>query len=192
MLPVPPRSPLPSRTNRVVNPGAPDKKRTKRTSEETAAAAEQKNKLKLELEQIEREKIRMLAEMEEVEEQEQRDEEEMRIKDIVDLAESNADGETDEYNKEGMANDNDIEMADGDNDEEIEVDADYEPELDGPDTAKSVSKLVYGNFLDDFRCSVQQKKKAAASKSRARGDIRAAVDKEKGKSRQQRFFSYCF
>jgi hypothetical protein len=185
---VPPRSPLPSRANRVVNPGAPDKKRTKCTSEEMATAAEQKNKLKLELERIEREKIRMLAEMEEVEEQEQRDEEEMRIKDIVDLAESNADEETDaQYNKEGMASDNDIEMADGDNDEEIEVIVDAE--LDGPDMAKSVSKLVYGNFVDDFQCSVQQKKKAAARKSRTQGDIRAAVDKEKGKSRQQRFFS---
>jgi hypothetical protein len=154
-LPVPLRSPLPSRTKRVVNPGAPDKKRTKRTSAEMAAAAQQKEKLKLKLERMEREKIRMLAEMEEVEEQEQQEEERMRIKDTADLAESDAGGETDtKYDKEGMArdkSDNDIVMADGENnevDDTFDV-VDIEAELEGQDTVKMVSKLVYGIFVDD-------------------------------------------
>jgi len=135
---MPPRSPLPLRDNRVVNPGAPDFKRKKRTSAEVAAAAQQKKKLRLELEQIEKDKIRMLAEMEAVEEDEERDEERMRIKDIADLAESHIDSE------EGMARDNDIVMADGEDGEDGEVDepfveADTEPELEGPETVKKVS-----------------------------------------------------
>jgi hypothetical protein len=36
-------------------------------------------------------------------------------------------------------------------------------------------------FFDDCWCAAQQKKKAARSK----GDVRAAVDEEKGKSRQK-------
>ena len=144
VMPVPPRSPLPSRTNRVVNPGAPDKKRMKRTSTEMTVAAQQKEKLKLELARMEKEKIRMLAEMEEVEEQEQREEEGMRIKDIADLAESNAGGETDtQYDKEGnlKASDIDIVMADGNNNEDGMY---VEPELDRPDTpvVEIVSELV--------------------------------------------------
>jgi hypothetical protein len=136
------RSPLPSRTHRVVNPGAPDKKRKKRTPAEMAAAAQQKNKLRLELEKIERDKIRMLAEMEEVEEEEQRDEERMGIKDLADLAESHVDDETD--GKEGMVrdNDSDIVMTDGDNNKEVDntfVEVDSEPELEGLDTVKKVS-----------------------------------------------------
>ena len=83
---------------------------------------------------------------EEVEEQEQRDEEGMRIKDIADLAESNAGGETDtQYDKEGnlKASDIDIVMADGNNNEE-EMYVDSVEELDRPDTpvVKIVSKLV--------------------------------------------------
>ena len=79
---------------------------------------------------------------EEVEEQEQRDEEEMRIKDIADLAESNAGGETDtQYDKENKADDIDIVMADGNNNEDGMY---VEPELDRPDTpvVEIVSELV--------------------------------------------------
>lgn len=92
---MPPRSPLPSRTHRVVKPGAPDFKRAKRTSAQVTAAAQQKEKLRLDLERIERDKIRMLAEMEKVEEEEQRDEERTGIRDIADLEEPHGDSEID-------------------------------------------------------------------------------------------------
>jgi hypothetical protein len=147
-LTVPRRSPLPSRTNRVVNPGAPDKKRTKRTPAEMTAAARKKNDLKLELERMERERIRVLAEMEEVEEQDEQDEERMRIKDLADLAESDAGGETNtRYDKEGTATgrDNDIVMADVENGEEVDDvnnEVDNEPlaerQVEGPDSVKTV------------------------------------------------------
>jgi hypothetical protein len=44
---VPARSPLPARSNRVTNPGAPDQRRARRTSAEVAAA----NKAKMDLKQ---------------------------------------------------------------------------------------------------------------------------------------------
>ena len=114
---------------------------------EVAAAAQQKKKLQLELEQIEKEKIRMLAEIEAVEEQQQQDEERMGIEDIGDLAKSHADSEIDtQYSKEGMARDNDIVMADSGEDEEVDdafVEVDTEPELEGPDAMKMVSKLTH-------------------------------------------------
>jgi hypothetical protein len=142
---VPRRSPRPLRTNRVVNPGAPDKKRNKRTSEEVAAAAKQKRNLRLELEQMEREKIRMLAEMEAVEEEEELDEERMGIKDfkdIANLAESQpeADSETDtQYSKAGDG-DNDIVMADNEEVDDALVEAVSEPELEEPKMVKMVSE----------------------------------------------------
>ena len=147
---VPPRSPLPLRTNRVVNPGAPDKKNTRRTSAEMAAAAQQKKRLQLELERMEKEKIRMLAEMEAVEEEEQREEERASIKDIADLEEPCADSEADtQYGNKGIAGDDDIVMADnGENKEMNDMFVDNEPEFEGTDTVKMVSKLAEdNNFL---------------------------------------------
>lgn len=144
---VPPRSPLPLRTNRVVNPGAPDKKNTRRTSAEVAAAAQQKKRLQLELERMEKEKIRMLAEMEAVEEEEQREEERVSIKDIADLEEPRADSEADtQYGNKGIAGDDDIVMADdGENKEMNDMFVDNEPEFEGTDTVKTVSKLAEDN-----------------------------------------------
>jgi hypothetical protein len=70
-----PRSPLPNRTNRVVNPGKPDAKRTKRTSAEVAAAAKQKEDLKKKAEELEKQRIQALAEIELQEEMEAAEEE---------------------------------------------------------------------------------------------------------------------
>lgn len=141
--PLPPRSPLPERIGRVVNPGAPDQKRKKRTSAEVAAAAQQKENLRLQLAQMERDRIRMLAEMEAVEEEDQREEERMAVKDIADLEESHAGGQAvTQDGMEGMAGDNDIEMADGENHGEVNntfVEVDSDTELEGPDTVKKVS-----------------------------------------------------
>ena len=47
---MPPQSPLPLHTNQVVNLGAPDKKNTRCTSAEVAAAVQQKKRLQLKLE----------------------------------------------------------------------------------------------------------------------------------------------
>lgn len=92
---IPPRSPLPQRINRVINPGAPDKKRAQRTSEEVAAAAKKKEHLRLQLERLEREKIQMMAEMELEEVEADRLEEGMAIRNITDLAGSKAAGDDD-------------------------------------------------------------------------------------------------
>lgn len=83
--------------------------------------------------------MQMLAEMEAVKEEEQREEERMGIKDIADLAESCADSETDtQYGKEGMVRDKDIIMADGEDHNDAFVEVDSEPELEGPNTMKTV------------------------------------------------------
>jgi len=110
---VPLRSPLPARKNRVINPGAPDQKRTRRTSSAVAAAMQLKEKLKSELDRMEKDKIRMLAEMEAAEEEEQQLEERMAIRDVTDLAESsypNNEGEPDKDTV--MTSEEDIERAD--------------------------------------------------------------------------------
>jgi hypothetical protein len=72
---VPPRSPLPNRINRVVNPGRPDAKRAKRTSAEVTAAAKRKEVLRQEIAEHERRKIQALAEIEMQEEMEAAEEE---------------------------------------------------------------------------------------------------------------------
>jgi len=72
---VPPRSPLPNRINRVVNPGRPDAKRTKRTSAGVTAAAKRKEDLRKEIEEHNRRKIQALAEIELQEEMEAAEEE---------------------------------------------------------------------------------------------------------------------
>lgn len=85
---IPPRSPLSQRTNRVINPGAPDQKRAQRTSEEVAAAAKQKENLRLELEELERKKIQTMADMHRALEEEERLDDTTAIWHITDLAES--------------------------------------------------------------------------------------------------------
>lgn len=147
----PPRSPLPLRINRVVNPGAPDKKRKKCTSAEVTAAAEQKKRLLLELERIERDKIRMLAEMEAVEEEEQQDDESKVIKNMADLAEFQANKESDtKKDKEGWVrgNDSDIVMADDSNYRPEEVDSAFveddnksDSDFEGREKVKMVSEI---------------------------------------------------
>jgi hypothetical protein len=145
---LPPRSPLPIRTNRVVNPGAPDMKRNKRTTAEVTVASQQKITLQNKLKEMERDKIRLLAQMEAVEEEEQRNEERKRIKNIADLAESHVGSETEAQNGMGViTRDNDIvEMADGDGFEEVD-EADNQSELGGSDVVKKVSGLIHD---DDF------------------------------------------
>lgn len=61
---VPPRSPLPIRSNRVVNPGAPDKPNTRRTSAEVTAAMERKAALQREVDALAQRQAEILAEME--------------------------------------------------------------------------------------------------------------------------------
>jgi hypothetical protein len=54
---LPPRSPNPTRASRVVHPGAPDMKRSKRTSSEIKAIEEHKRENRLRLQMLEQEKI---------------------------------------------------------------------------------------------------------------------------------------
>jgi hypothetical protein len=72
---VPPRSPLPNRINRVVNPGRPDAKCTKWTSAEVTAAEKWKEDLRKQIEEHDRRKIQALAEIELQEEMEAAEEE---------------------------------------------------------------------------------------------------------------------
>ncbi|KAH9988441.1 hypothetical protein BJV74DRAFT_885329 [Russula compacta] len=61
---VPPRSPLPVRNNRVVNPGAPDRKNPRRTSAQVAAEKKRKEELQRDLDALAQRQIEILAEME--------------------------------------------------------------------------------------------------------------------------------
>jgi hypothetical protein len=60
---LPHRSPNPTRTSRVANPGAPDMKRSKRPSSEVKAALERKNDHRRRLEMLEKAKIDAMAAM---------------------------------------------------------------------------------------------------------------------------------
>jgi hypothetical protein len=71
---IPPRSPLPNRIKRVVNPGMPDAKRARRTTAEVTAATKQKHVLRQEIEQLEQKKIWIAAQIEMQEEAEDTDE----------------------------------------------------------------------------------------------------------------------
>lgn len=151
-----PRSPLPLRVNRVINPGAPDQKRVQRTSEEVAAAAKKREDGRLKLESLEREKIRMLAEMEAADEEEERSDERMAIRDITDLAGSKENTNAGDYDA----------IVTSSEEESIEV----QPK--GP--AKMVRSTLMRKLTVIYGPFYQRKKP-----TRARGDIRAAVDKEK-------------
>lgn len=61
---VPPRSPLPARINRVINPGAPDRTSTRRTSAQVAADNKQKADLQRDFETLKKRQIEILAQME--------------------------------------------------------------------------------------------------------------------------------
>jgi hypothetical protein len=61
---VPPRSPLPVRSNRVIHPGAPDQKNPRRTSAQVAADNKRKEDLKRDLDALAQKQIEILAQME--------------------------------------------------------------------------------------------------------------------------------
>ena len=66
-----PRSPLPDRAKRLVNPGKPDKPREKRSSAEVQAEKDNKARIARELKELEEQKILLLARMELQEEEEE-------------------------------------------------------------------------------------------------------------------------
>jgi hypothetical protein len=68
----------PARQKRVVNPGAPDQKRPRRTGIEVKAAADRKEQLKKELKKLNERKIQAMAEIEAQEEIEDEEEEHLR------------------------------------------------------------------------------------------------------------------
>ncbi|KAJ6608233.1 hypothetical protein B0H10DRAFT_1691441, partial [Mycena sp. CBHHK59/15] len=81
---VPVRSPLPGRAKRVVNPGAPDMPRPKRTSAEVSKAITEKALIQLRIAELEAEKVQMLAQMEIDEDEEAAEEEAQSIRTIAD------------------------------------------------------------------------------------------------------------
>ncbi|KAH9011665.1 hypothetical protein EDB84DRAFT_1647130 [Lactarius hengduanensis] len=83
--PIPPRSPLPQRINRVVQPGKPVMPRPKRTSAEVAAAQAEKVKLSQEAEELDKQNKLALAEMELNEEAQDAVEERMAVRHLADL-----------------------------------------------------------------------------------------------------------
>ncbi|KAH9170338.1 hypothetical protein EDB89DRAFT_2244086 [Lactarius sanguifluus] len=86
--PIPPRSPLPKRINRVVHPAKPDMPRLKRTSAEVAAAEAEKVELLRRLEVLDKEKKLELAEQELNEEVQDALEERMVVRHLRDLPDS--------------------------------------------------------------------------------------------------------
>jgi hypothetical protein len=71
----PPRSPLPARINRVINPGKPDEKKAKQSSAEVAEAKKQKEDLRQLEEEYKKKKIEMMAKIEMQEEMDATEEE---------------------------------------------------------------------------------------------------------------------
>jgi len=71
----PPRSPLPPRIKRVINPGKPDAKKAKRSSAEVAEAKKRKEDLRRLEEEYKKKKIQMMARMEMQEEMDAAEEE---------------------------------------------------------------------------------------------------------------------
>ncbi|KAJ6466162.1 hypothetical protein C8R47DRAFT_1079052 [Mycena vitilis] len=61
---VPPRSPLPARSTRVQSPGAPDRKKKKRTPEEVAVAVAEQVALSRQIAELEKKQLAQLAQME--------------------------------------------------------------------------------------------------------------------------------
>ncbi|KAJ7658213.1 hypothetical protein DFH06DRAFT_1472878 [Mycena polygramma] len=61
---VPPRSPLPTRSTRVQSPGAPDRKKKKRTPEEVAVAVAEQVALSRQIAELEKKQLAQLAQME--------------------------------------------------------------------------------------------------------------------------------
>jgi hypothetical protein len=115
---VPPRSPLPVRINRVLNPGAPDKKNTRHSSAQVAANKQRKEDLRRDLDALAQRQIEILAEMEV--EQEMADDKEDR-----DAIRTLADVETDVDMSEAFSNvgsseyGGDTEVDGGDTEEEM-------------------------------------------------------------------------
>jgi hypothetical protein len=72
----------PARQKRVVNPGAPDQKRPRRSRIEVKAAADRKEQLKKELKELNERKIQAMAEIEAQEEMEDEEEERLRASGI--------------------------------------------------------------------------------------------------------------
>jgi len=68
----------PAQQKRVVNPGAPDQKRPRRSGIEVKAAADRKEQLKQELKELNERKIQAMAEIEAQEEMEDEEEERLR------------------------------------------------------------------------------------------------------------------
>ncbi|KAH9177894.1 hypothetical protein EDB89DRAFT_1901994 [Lactarius sanguifluus] len=92
--PIPPRSPLPQRTNRVVQPAKPDMPRPKRTSAQVAAAEAEKVNLLRRLEELEKEKKLALAELGLNEEAQDAVEERKFVRHFKDLPDVDKDSES--------------------------------------------------------------------------------------------------
>ncbi|KAH9028661.1 hypothetical protein EDB85DRAFT_1892403 [Lactarius pseudohatsudake] len=86
--PIAPRSPLPQRINRVVQPGKPAMPRPKRTSAEVAAALAEKARLLRRVEELDKEKKLALAELDLDEEAQDAVEERIAVRHLIDLPDS--------------------------------------------------------------------------------------------------------
>ncbi|KAH9021262.1 hypothetical protein EDB85DRAFT_2152545 [Lactarius pseudohatsudake] len=86
--PIAPRSPLPQRINRVVQPGKPAMPWPKRTSAEVAAALAEKARLLRRVEELDKEKKLALAELDLDEEAQDAVEERIAVRHLIDLPDS--------------------------------------------------------------------------------------------------------
>jgi hypothetical protein len=91
--PIPPRSPLPQRINRVIHPGRPAMPRPKHTSAEVAEAKAKKAELLQRLEELDKQKKIALAEMELDEEEEDMEEERTAVQHRNDLQDAESEVE---------------------------------------------------------------------------------------------------
>ncbi|EDR12027.1 uncharacterized protein LACBIDRAFT_314143 [Laccaria bicolor S238N-H82] len=157
---VAPRDPLPDRLNRVVNPGAINKPRPKRSSKQVAEDEARKEQRRLRLAEIEREKLEIAAQMELDEEEEAAQERRVSIACLADRSRL--------YDEDPINNDEEFFPVEDFSVEDVPIDIDDELLTDvvEQDTAKSSAKSI----------KVPKNKKA-------KGDTRAALDALKDKKK---------
>ena len=181
--PIPPRSPLPQRINRVIHPGKPAMPRPKRTSAEVAEAEAKKAELLARLEELEKQKKIALAEMELDEEEEDIEEEKTAVRHLKDLQDNNSEVSEvvlDDGLEDFPMND-DLSLDDEPEDEALGTE-----DSDDSSMPESVKPKPPVSVLVLKPSSITNQEQHTKKKKAARGETREAIETEKTRLRQER------
>lgn len=145
---VAPRDPLPDRSNRVVNPGAIDKPRPRRTPKQVVDDETRKEKLMQRLAEIEQEKLELAAQMELDEEEEAAEERRVSVSCLADRSRLLEEDPIDENEEFFMVDDFAVEDVPMDVDEELVTDVvEQEAAKSSVKATKVSSQLEYHSKL---------------------------------------------